>query len=140
MTVKSLNDEDKLPIKQLIKAVNKKMDDVVRVVDALNLGRTEVRTDGVYSIFNNGGTVACRGHFQKEKGIFKKNQTLLMFKQLKLRIFAGPNGSGKTTLYDSIKSSYFSCHFAIIADYIRDKLIENKKSFTFETVFSHSAK
>ncbi len=46
MTVKSLDDEDKLPVKQLIRAVNKKMDDVLRVVDALNLGRTEVKADG----------------------------------------------------------------------------------------------
>jgi len=40
MTVKSLQDEDKLPIKQVINAINKSMDDVLRVVDAMNLGRT----------------------------------------------------------------------------------------------------
>ncbi|WP_131536031.1 hypothetical protein [Pedobacter nototheniae] len=68
MTVKSLQDEDKLPIKELIKAVNKKMDDVLRVVDALNLGRTEVRTDGVYRIFNNGDTVkVAEGVFNRRR-------------------------------------------------------------------------
>lgn len=68
MTVKSLEDEDKLPIKQLIKAVNKKMDDVLRVVDALNLGRTEVKADGVYRTFNNGETVKiAEGNFRRRK-------------------------------------------------------------------------
>jgi transcription antitermination factor NusG len=66
MTVKSLNDEDKLPIKQLIRAVNKKMEDVLRVVDALNLGRTEVKADGVYRTFNNGDTVkVAEGNFKR---------------------------------------------------------------------------
>jgi transcription antitermination factor NusG len=68
MTVKSLNDEDKLPIEQLIKAVNKKMDDVLRVVDALNLGRTEVKADGVYRTFNNGDFVkVAEGSFKKRR-------------------------------------------------------------------------
>lgn len=68
MTVKSLEEEDKLPIKQLIKAVNKKMDDVLRVVDALNLGRTEVKSDGVYRTFNNGETVKiAEGNFKRRK-------------------------------------------------------------------------
>lgn len=35
---------------------------------------------------------------------------------------------------------YNSYHFAIVADFIRHKLIESKKSFTFETVFSHPSK
>ncbi|MCZ4242455.1 hypothetical protein [Pedobacter punctiformis] len=35
---------------------------------------------------------------------------------------------------------YNSYHFAILADFIRYKLIENEKSFSFETVFSHPAK
>ncbi|SFA44372.1 hypothetical protein SAMN04488511_10491 [Pedobacter suwonensis] len=66
MTVRSLDDEDKLPIKQLIRAVNKKMDDVLRVVDALNLGRTEVKADGVYRTFNNGDVVKIAdGNFKK---------------------------------------------------------------------------
>lgn len=68
MTVKSLNDEDKLPIKQLIRAVNKKMEDVLRVVDALNLGRTEVKADGVYRTFNNGDTVkVAEGNFKRRR-------------------------------------------------------------------------
>ncbi|MFD2583507.1 hypothetical protein ACFSR6_13500 [Pedobacter vanadiisoli] len=68
MTVKSLEDEDKLPIKQLIKAVNKKMEDVLRVVDALNLGRTEVKADGIYRTFNNGEKVKIAdGNFKRRK-------------------------------------------------------------------------
>ncbi|SDG32841.1 hypothetical protein SAMN05421827_105157 [Pedobacter terrae] len=68
MTVKLLEDEDELPIKQLIKAVNKKMEDVLRVVDALNLGRTEVKADGIYRIFNNGETVKiAEGNFKRRK-------------------------------------------------------------------------
>ncbi|ARS41061.1 hypothetical protein CA265_15925 [Sphingobacteriaceae bacterium GW460-11-11-14-LB5] len=68
MTVKSLSDEDKLPIKQLIRAVNKKMEDVLRVVDALNLGRTEVKADGVYRTFNNGDTVkVAEGKFNRRR-------------------------------------------------------------------------
>jgi len=73
MTVESLDDEDKLPIKQLIKAVNKKMDDVLRVVDALNLGRTEVKADGVYRTFNNGETVKiAEGNFAKRRVSVKR--------------------------------------------------------------------
>lgn len=68
MTVKSLNDEDKLPIKQIIKAINKKMEDVIRVVDALNLGRTEVKQDGVYRTFNDGKVVKIAvGNFKKKR-------------------------------------------------------------------------
>lgn len=68
MTVKSLNDEDKLPIKQLIKAVNKKMEDVLRVVDALNLGRTEVKADGVYRTFSNGDVIkVADGNFKRRR-------------------------------------------------------------------------
>lgn len=68
MTVKSLKDEDKLPIKQIIKAINKKMDEVIRVVDALNLGRTEVKEDGVYRTFNDGKIVKIAvGSFKKKR-------------------------------------------------------------------------
>lgn len=35
---------------------------------------------------------------------------------------------------------YNSYHFAIVADFIRYSLIKNKKSFSFETVFSHASK
>lgn len=61
MTVKSLQDEDKLPIKQVIDAIDKSMDDVLRVVDAMNLGRTEVKVDGVYRTFNNGDSIKISG-------------------------------------------------------------------------------
>nr|WP_315421764.1 hypothetical protein [uncultured Pedobacter sp.] len=42
---------------------------------------------------------------------------------------------GQHNLFD-----YNSYHFAIIADFIRHKLIKSKKSFSFETVFSHPSK
>jgi len=68
MTAKSLQDEDKLPIKQVIDAINKSMDDVLRVVDAMDLGRTEVKPDGVYRTFNNGKTVKISsGSFAKKR-------------------------------------------------------------------------
>lgn len=38
------------------------------------------------------------------------------------------------------ETSYNSYHFAIIADFIRQELIRNKVSFSFETVFSHPSK
>ncbi|MET4081709.1 hypothetical protein ABIB40_001658 [Pedobacter sp. UYP30] len=73
MTVISLKDEDNLPIKKVIKAVNKKMNDVIRVVDALNLGRTVVKADGVYRTFNDGGSVKIsEGNFTKRKVAAKK--------------------------------------------------------------------
>ena len=73
MTVKSLSDEDKLPIKQVINAINKTMDDVLRVVDAMDLGRTEVKSDGVYRTFNNGETVKISsGNFIKKRVEKKK--------------------------------------------------------------------
>ncbi|RNL51218.1 hypothetical protein [Pedobacter jejuensis] len=73
MTVKSLQDEDKLPIKQVIDAINKSMDDVLRVVDAMNLGRTEVKPDGVYRTFKNGETIKISsGSFAKKKVTSKK--------------------------------------------------------------------
>ena len=40
--------------------------------------------------------------------------------------------------YNNIE--YNSYHFAIIADFIRYKLIKEKRSFSFETVFSHPSK
>ncbi|TCD10299.1 hypothetical protein EZ449_10795 [Pedobacter frigidisoli] len=68
MTVISLQDEDKLPIKQVIDAIDKTMDDVLRVVDAMNLGRTEVKADGVYRTFNNGETIKISsGSFAKKR-------------------------------------------------------------------------
>lgn len=66
MTVKTLKDEDKFPIKDVLKAVRLKMQEVIRVVDALNLGRTEVKRDGVYRTFNDGNVVKiASGEFKK---------------------------------------------------------------------------
>jgi len=68
MTIKTLKDEDKFPIKGVLKAVSLKMAEVLRVVDALNLGRTEVKADGVYRTFNDGHTVQIAvGNFKKRK-------------------------------------------------------------------------
>lgn len=41
---------------------------------------------------------------------------------------------------ENIYTLYNSYHFAIIADFIRNKLINSKQSFSFETVFSHPSK
>ncbi|WAC39118.1 hypothetical protein [Pedobacter sp. SL55] len=68
MTVKSLRDEDKLPLSKVVKLVHKKMDDILRVVDALNLGRTEVKPDGVYRTFNDGNMIrVATGDFRKKR-------------------------------------------------------------------------
>ncbi|SOD18786.1 hypothetical protein [Pedobacter xixiisoli] len=73
MTVKSLKDEDKLPLTEIVKLVHKKMDDILRVVDALNLGRTEVKSDGVYRTFNNGNMVRVAvGDFRRKRISSKK--------------------------------------------------------------------
>lgn len=39
-----------------------------------------------------------------------------------------------------INTTFNSYHFAVIADFIRHQLINAKKSFSFETVFSHPSK
>ena len=68
MKITSIKDEDKVPIKHIIKVVNEKMDDVLRVVDALNLGRTEVKADGVYRTFNDGSSIlVAAGSFKKRR-------------------------------------------------------------------------
>ncbi len=68
MTVKTLKDEDKFPIKDVLKAVRLKMQEVLRVVDALNLGRTEVKNDGIYRTFNDGNVVKiASGEFKKRR-------------------------------------------------------------------------
>ncbi|TKB97447.1 hypothetical protein [Pedobacter cryotolerans] len=41
---------------------------------------------------------------------------------------------------DNLETVFNSYHFAIIADFIRHTLIQNKQSFSFETVFSHHSK
>ncbi len=44
------------------------MKDVLRVVDALKLGRTEVKADGVYRTLNNGDSVKlAEGNFNRKK-------------------------------------------------------------------------
>jgi hypothetical protein len=68
MTIKSLKDEDKMPLSEVIKLVHKKMDDILRVVDALNLGRTEVKPDGVYRTFKDGNVIKLAvGDFRKKR-------------------------------------------------------------------------
>ena len=68
MTVKSLKDEDKVSIKVVLKAVRLKMQEVLRVVDALNLGRTEVKNDGIYRTFNDGNVVKiASGDFKRRR-------------------------------------------------------------------------
>lgn len=41
---------------------------------------------------------------------------------------------------ESLDTQFNSYHFAIIADFIRHVLIQQKQSFSFETVFSHPSK
>lgn len=73
MKVNSLHNEDKLPIDQIKKAISKKMEEVIRIVDALNLGRTEVKNDGVYRTFNDGSTVRIAvGNFKKKRIAHKR--------------------------------------------------------------------
>ena len=44
-------------------------------------------------------------------------------------------------VYDhQLDTSYNSYHFAVIADFLRTKLIQSKQSYSFETVFSHPSK
>ncbi|TKC08140.1 toxin [Pedobacter polaris] len=44
------------------------------------------------------------------------------------------------TRNQQVNTLFNSYHFAIIADFIRHQLIASKKSFSFETVFSHPSK
>jgi hypothetical protein len=49
------------------------MDVVLRVVDALDLGRTEVKADGVYRTFKNGKVLKISsGNFTKKRVASKK--------------------------------------------------------------------
>ena len=73
-----------------------------------------------------------------------------MNKKSEIIVFAGPNGSGKSTVTklaniiepyinaDEIKRSSFCSDLeaAQLADKLRNKLIDENKSFTFETVLS----
>jgi hypothetical protein len=67
-----VDDEDEIPIKEIIRAVNKHMKEVIRVVDALNLGRTEVKKDGIYRTFNDGTIIKIAAGSFKQKKIFNK--------------------------------------------------------------------
>lgn len=71
-----LKDEDNIPIKDIIKAVDKKMIEVHQQISKLNLGKTEVKPDGVYRTFNDGTTIKIAA------GIFKK--VLVKDKRIKL--------------------------------------------------------
>ena len=73
-----------------------------------------------------------------------------MEKKPEIIVFAGPNGSGKTTITkmaniiepyinaDDIKKTNYCTDMeaAIMADNMRNKLIDDNQSFTFETVLS----
>lgn len=73
-----------------------------------------------------------------------------MLKRPEIIVFAGPNGSGKSTITemaniiepyvnaDNIKKTNHCTDLeaAVMADEMRNKLIEEKRSFTFETVLS----
>ena len=73
-----------------------------------------------------------------------------MTKKPEIIVFAGPNGSGKSTITkmaniiepyinaDDIKRANYCTDMeaAVMADEKRNSLIDNNKSFTFETVLS----
>ncbi|MES2650227.1 MAG: toxin [Bacteroidota bacterium] len=72
--------------------------------------------------------------FYTESGLFKKAG----FDSISWGLAVKENvivklGQAKKTIYNSY-------HFAIVADFIRQELIRNKVSFSFETVFSHPSK
>ncbi|OAQ41846.1 hypothetical protein A5893_01640 [Pedobacter psychrophilus] len=49
-----LVDEDNVPFEEILKAVSENSEKVLRVLDAMNLGRSIVKPDGVYRIFADG--------------------------------------------------------------------------------------
>ncbi len=81
-----------------------------------------------------------------ERGFMLKNNTKLP----EIMVFAGPNGSGKTTIThmaktvgvyinaDDIKKSGLISDLdaAIKAEELRERMLERKEDFTFETVLS----
>ncbi|MXV50329.1 hypothetical protein GS399_05040 [Pedobacter sp. HMF7647] len=68
MTAKSINEEDDLPITVVLKRVEKGSKRVLQEVDALNLGRTTVKRNGVYRTFNDGTFVKIAdGEFKKKR-------------------------------------------------------------------------
>jgi len=71
--------------------------------------------------------------FCLSSGLYKKAGFNEQSWNLALRSNVIVNANGKKTVFNSY-------HFAIIADFIRHVLIQNKQSFSFETVFSHPSK
>ncbi|WP_113654056.1 zeta toxin family protein [Pedobacter namyangjuensis] len=71
--------------------------------------------------------------FCLSSGLYKKAGFDEQSWNLALRSNVIVNANGKKTVFNSY-------HFAIIADFIRHVLIQNKQSFSFETVFSHPSK
>ncbi|MFC3560436.1 hypothetical protein [Pedobacter jamesrossensis] len=68
-----------------------------------------------------------------QNGLFIKAGFTTQSWNLVLRENVIVKNTEETTIYNSY-------HFAIIADFIRYALLRNKKSFAFETVFSHPSK
>lgn len=79
----------------------------------------------------------------------------------RMRVFAGPNGSGKTTIIEglraeisfgvwekiSVKDNVLNISTAAdsylaadIAEFLRQEVLKNNLSFTYETVMSHKSK
>ncbi len=68
-----LKDEDNIPIKDVIKSVNKELEEVNELISKLNLGKTEVKIDGVYRAFYDGKSVKiASGSFKKVRISNKK--------------------------------------------------------------------
>jgi hypothetical protein len=49
-----LVDEDSVPFEVILKAVSENSKKVLRIVDAMNLGKSVVKDDGIYRIFADG--------------------------------------------------------------------------------------
>jgi hypothetical protein len=75
MTIKSIDDEDKLPISEVIKIVNKKSLEVLRIVDAMGIGRTSIKKDGIYRTYSNGDSIKiAEGNFKRRRLLHKQVQ------------------------------------------------------------------
>ncbi|MEO5912344.1 MAG: hypothetical protein ABIP95_15765 [Pelobium sp.] len=69
-------EEDEIPFEEILNKVSDNSDDVLRVIDAMNLGRSHVKDDGVYRVFNDGSEIKIEaGSFSKKK-LFKKTYKL----------------------------------------------------------------
>ncbi len=63
-----LVDEDNVPFELILKAVSENSEKVLRIVDAMNLGRSVVKDDGVYRIFADGTEEKiASGEFKRNK-------------------------------------------------------------------------